>query len=154
MIEQQTNLAKTPSAHTHFREPADVVAGCSRSNDQKRKMRESMEHVAWQLLDASSAGMMDAEMNKRHAVPGAQDVPALPPVALAYDIVVKDLRSTLCRDVGDAERADLEMALIAVERIVAIKVGPRNSADSDDALPMPGSSVGMDAAIARDQRLP
>jgi len=105
------------------------------SKDQKQKLLDSVEQVAWQLLDASSDGVTGSEMTILREVRGAPDVLEVQRVAFAYDVVVRDLRSTLLSGMDDAERAEFENALIAVERVTAIRTGPRIV--SDDSIEPP-----------------
>ncbi len=154
MNEDRTTRAKVAKPHAHFEEPADIVIDPALSKDQKKKALDSVEQDARQLLDASSEGMSGGEMNKLHEVLDAKDALELPPVAFAYDVVVKDLRSTLRTDVSPAERSDVEQALNALDavaRVGAIKNDPRVVTAEDDGLPLPGSEAEMDDEIAREK---
>ena len=132
MGQNQTKVVETARVYRDFHAPVDGMIDLPLSTDQKQKVLDSMEQVAWQLLNAAADSVTGREMTILREVRGA---PAVHRVVLAYDIVVKDLRSTLRSDMGDAERADLENALNAIERITALKTGPRIV--SDDSIEPP-----------------
>jgi hypothetical protein len=154
MNEDRTTDAKVAKPHAHFEGPADVVIDPGLSKNQKKEVLDTMEQDARQLLDASSEGMTGGEPNNLHEVLDAKDSLELPPVAQAYDVVLKDLRSTLHADLGQEERTAVEQALTAlaaVARATAIKPDPRVVTTEGDGTLMPGSKAEMEDEIAREK---
>lgn len=154
MNKDRTTNAKVAKPHAHFDGPADVVIDPALSKDQKKEALDAMEQDARQLLDASSEGMTGGEPNNLHEVLDAKDSLELPPVAQAYNVVVKDLRSTLQAGVSQEERVEVEQALTAlnaVARATAVKSDPRIVTTKDDGVLAPGSEAEIEDEIAREK---
>ncbi len=154
MNKDRTTKAKVAKPHAHFDGPADVVIDPALSKDQKKEALDAMEQDARQLLDASSEGMTGGEPNNLHEVLDAKDSLELPPVAQAYNVVVKDLRSTLQAGVSQEERVEVEQALTAlnaVARATAVKSDPRIVTTKDDGVLAPGSEAEIEDEIAREK---
>ncbi len=154
MSKDRNTQAKVAKPHAHFDGPADVVTDPVLSKDEKKEALEAMEQDARQLLDASSEGMTGGEPNNLHEVLDAKDSLELSPVAQAYDVVVKDLRSTLHTGVSQAERVEVEQALTALDavaRATAVKPDPRIVTTKEDGVPTPGSEAEIEDEIAREK---
>lgn len=154
MNKDPATAAKIAKPHAHFDGPADVVVDPALSTDQKKEALDAMEQDARQLLDASSEGMTGGEPNNLHEILDARDSLELPHVTHAYNVVLKDLRSTLRSDVGQEERAEVEQALTALDavaRTTAIKPDPRIVTTQGDGTPVPGSKAEIEDEIAREK---
>ena len=114
MTDQASRHEKLTKPHAAFNEPHEVVTDATLTKGQKSKALDALEQDARQLSIAASEGMTGGEPTGLHEVLDAKDTLALPPIDMAYDLVVKDLRTQQKADKTDAERVAIEMALLAL----------------------------------------
>jgi hypothetical protein len=138
MNEQATSDAKVQKPSTHFDEPHEVVADSSLSKAQKVEALDTLEQDARLLAEATSEGMGGGERNKLHDVLVAKDTLALPPVADAYETVLRDLRARRKREPA-VDTALLEQAIAALDGLVAVFAQP--SATATDVAPKSASAA-------------
>jgi hypothetical protein len=119
MNEQPKSDAKVEKPSTHFDEPHEVVADSLLSKAQKVKALDTLEQDARLLAEATSEGMGGGERNKLHDVLIAKDTLAYPPVADAYETVLRDLRSRQKRDPAIDTRILIEQGIAALDELVA-----------------------------------
>jgi hypothetical protein len=119
MTERANSTAKVQRPSTHFVDPREVVADPALSNAQKVEALGTLEQDARQLAAASSEGMAGGERNKLHDVLNAKDMLAAPPVADAYETVLRDLRSRQKQEAGKNTRVLLAQAVEALDELVA-----------------------------------
>jgi hypothetical protein len=108
---------KIEKPHAFFAEPYEVLVEAILSNEQKSDILQTLEQDARQMSIASNEGMAGGELAKLSDVLEARDSLNLPPVAHAYDLVLKDLRSRLKTDLPGDARAMMELAMTAVEAV-------------------------------------
>src|ERR1019366_503976 len=137
-----------------FAEPHEVLVEAILSNEQKSDILQTLEQDARQMSVASNEGMAGGELAKLSDVLEARDSLNVPPVAHAYDLVLKDLRSRLKTDLPDDARALMELAMTAVE---AVRKSPilEPVANSGGAGPAgvlaPALAAEIDDEIAREK---
>ena len=110
--------AKVEKPHAFFVEPHDVVIDPALSKAQKADILETLEQDARQMSAASNEGMAGGELANLHDVLAAKDTLELPPIAHAYDLVLKDLRSRIKTELPSDSRALMELGLTAMEAVV------------------------------------
>ena len=161
-MDKQTAIEKKiERPHAFFEEPHQVVTDPALSKAQKLKVLNSLEQDSRQLVAASDEGMTGGETGKLHDVLEAKDTLALPPIAQAYDVVLKDLRAGLDGDANDETRTRLELALTALGAVVestsaaaAVAHGYSDRGNAQTArngVPAPGSPAEIDDEIAREK---
>lgn len=138
MNQQAKSDAKVQKPSTHFDEPHEVVADSSLSNAQKVEALDTLEQDARLLAEATSEGMGGGELNKLRDVLIAKNTLALPPVADAYETVLRDLRSRQKRDPA-IDTVLLEQAIAALDGLVAVFAQP--FAAATDAAPKSASAA-------------
>lgn len=116
---QESSAEKAGKPHAHFDGPQEVVVDPALSKEQKIEALDSLEQDARQLLDAASEGMTGGELNRLHDVLDAKDALELPPTAYAYEVVLRDLQSRLKGEVAGTERAEVAVALAALNVLAA-----------------------------------
>ena len=146
MNEQAKSDAKVQKPSAHFDEPHEVVADSTLSKAQKVEVLDTLEQDARLLAEATSEGMVGGERNKVHDVLIAKNTLELPPVADAYETVLRDLRSRRKRDPA-IDTALLEQAIAALDGLVAIFAQP--SAVATDAAPRSASAARPSSPVAR-----
>jgi hypothetical protein len=139
MNEQAKSDPKVQKPSAHFDEPHEVVVDSSLSKAQKVGVLDSLEQDARQLAEASSEGMGGGERNKLHDVLIAKDTLVLPPVAVAYETVLQDLRSRQKRGPASDTQIMLKQAIAALDGLVASFAQP--SAPATDATPKSTSAA-------------
>ena len=161
-MDKQTTLEKKiERPHAFFEEPHQVVTDPALSKAQKLKVLNSLEQDSRQLVAASDEGMTGGEPGKLHDVLEAKDTLALPPIAQAYDLVLKDLRTGLAGDAKGETRTLMELALTALVAVVesasaavAVAHGDSDRAKAQTArngVPVPGSPAEIEDEIAREK---
>ena len=146
MNEQAKSDAIVQKPSTHFDEPHEVVTDSSLSKAQKVEVLDTLEQDARLLAEATSEGMGGGERSKLHDVLIAKNTLALPPVADAYETVLRDLRSRRKRDPA-IDTALLEQAIAALDGLVAIFAQPAPAAT--DAAPKSASAARRSSPVAR-----
>ena len=134
---------KIDKPHTFFVEPHDVVIDPALSKAQKAVILDTLEQDARQMSAASNEGMAGGELANLHEVLEAKDSLDLPPIAHAYDLVVKDLRSRVKSDLPGDSRALIEIGLTAMEAVVNSLILNPVSNDLNG-----GSTGGLDPRVA------
>ncbi len=134
---------KIEKPHAFFVEAHDVVIDPDLSKAQKTNILETLEQDARQMSAASNEGMAGGELANLHDVLEAKDSLGLPPIAHAYDLVVKDLRSRMKTELPNDSRALIELGLTAMEAVVHSVILNQVSGDLD-----PGSVVRLDPEVA------
>ena len=131
---------KIEKPHAFFAEPYEVLVEAILSNEQKSDILQTLEQDARQMSVASNEGMAGGELAKLSDVLEARDSLNLPPVAHAYDLVLKDLRSRLNADLPGDARALMELAMTAVEAVrkspilEPVALAPALAAEIDDEI--------------------
>ena len=158
MTDDPTGQEKIDRPHAFFRHPQEVVIEPTLTKDQKTEALDAMEQDSRQLAAASDEGMAGGERNKLQDVLEAKDLLALPPVELAYETVLKDLRSRTKTDVAGDARALLEQALAALSAVVKspslndpANAGPANAGPGTYDGPSPGSPADINDEMAREK---
>ena len=118
MDDNETHLHKTERPHAHFDAPHEVVVDPVLSKEQKIEALDSLEQDARQLAIASSEGMSDGEATGLQEVLHARDVLELPPIPLAYEVVLQDLHLRLVG--GESEQMRM-LAEQGITTLMAIK---------------------------------
>ena len=125
METEETSSNKTERPHAHFEAPHEVIVDPTLSKEQKIEALDSLEQDARQLATASGEGMSDGEATGLQEVLHAKDVLELPPIAIAYEVVLQDLHLRLV----DSEAGDTKkMAQDAIAALIAIKGADQPSA--------------------------
>jgi hypothetical protein len=161
MDKQATLEKKIERPHAFFDEPHQVVTDPALSKAQKLKVLNSLEQDSRQLAAASDEGMTGGETGKLHDVLEAKDTLALPPIAQAYDLVLKDLRLALDGDAKGETRTLMELALTALGAVVeaasaAVATahgysGLPKAQTARNGVPAPGSPAEIEDEIAREK---
>jgi hypothetical protein len=86
----------------NFDAPHQVVADPALSKPEKAKALDDLEQDARQLAAASSEGMSGGEPTALAEVLQAKGALELPPIAFAYELVLKDLAARRLKGDGDA----------------------------------------------------
>lgn len=118
MSDNEMHLNKTERPHAHFDTPHEVVVDPVLSKEQKIEALDSLEQDARQLAIASSEGMSDGEATGLQEVLHAREVLKLPPIPLAYEVVLQDLNLRL---VGGANEQMRKLAEQGIAALTAIK---------------------------------
>ena len=108
---------KTARPHAHFEAPHEVVVDPSLSKEQKIEALESLEQDARQLAIASSEGMSDGEATGLQEVLHAKSVLELPPLSIAYEVVLQDLHLRLVGGQGEELKETLQQAIATLKTI-------------------------------------
>ncbi len=145
--DQKTTAAKIAKPHAFFAEPHDVLTDPDLSKEQKTEVLATLEQDARQLVVASDEGMTGGELGKLHDVLVAANTLALPPIALAYDLVLNDLRARLKDEAPGDARTVMELALAAVEAATA-SAASHTAAATADAMRAASAKAAFDAGIA------
>ena len=117
MSDSGINLDKTERPHAHFDAPHEVVIDPELSKKQKVEALDSLEQDARQLAIASSEGMSEGEAIGLQEVLHARSVLALPPLSIAYEVVLQDLHRKLLSSSDGEIRAVIQQAITALTRI-------------------------------------
>lgn len=153
MSKDPTTRDKITKPHAHFQEPEEVVVDPALSKDEKKQALESMEQDARQLLTASTEGMSGGEPGKLHEVLDAKEALELPAVTYAYEVVAKDLRSSLEQTENQDEWSEIEQAITALDAVMrrrADSAGDRGQ-QAPDGVPKPGSDAELDEEMAKEK---
>lgn len=145
---------KIEKPHAFFVEPHDVVIDPALSKAQKTDILDTLEQDARQMSAASNEGMAGGELANLHEVLEAKDSLELPPIAHAYDLVVKDLRSRMKTDLHGDSRALIEVGLTAMEAVVSSDILNPGGHDPNAGLVVrmdPDVAAGIDDEIAREK---
>lgn len=118
MDDNETHVHKTARPHAHFDAPHEVVVDPALSKEQKIEALDSLEQDARQLAIASSEGMSDGEATGLQEVLHARDVLELPPIPLAYEVVLQDLHLRLVG--GESEQIRM-LAEQGITTLMAIR---------------------------------
>jgi hypothetical protein len=86
----------------NFDVPYQVVVDPALSKPEKAKALDDLEQDARQLATASSEGMSGGEPTALAEVLQAKEALELPPIAFAYELVLKDLQARQIKGDGDA----------------------------------------------------
>ena len=117
MDSDDTDSNKTARPHAHFDAPHEVVVDPALSKEQKIEALDSLEQDARQLAIASSEGMSDGETTGLQEVLHARDVLEMPPLSIAYEVVLQDLHLRLMGVEGDEMRTMLQQTIAALKSI-------------------------------------
>lgn len=112
-----TDTDKTARPHAHFDAPHEVVVDPTLSKEQKIEALDSLEQDARQLAIASSEGMSDGEATGLQEVLHARDVLEMPPLSIAYEVILQDLHLRLMGVEGDEMRTMLQQTIAALKSI-------------------------------------
>ena len=119
MDDDKTPLDKSDRPHAHFETPHEVIVDPALSEEQKIDALDSLEQDARQLAIASAEGMTDGETTGLKEVLHAKDVMKLPPIEIAYEVVLQDLQLKLAGSESDATKAEVQQAIAALHSIRA-----------------------------------
>ncbi len=117
MDSDDTDSNKTARPHAHFDAPHEVVVDPALSKEQKIEALDSLEQDARQLAIASSEGMSDGEATGLQEVLHARDVLEMPPLSIAYEVILQDLHLRLMGVEGDEMRTMLQQTIAALKSI-------------------------------------
>ncbi len=117
MDSDDTDSNKTARPHAHFDAPHEVVVDPALSKEQKIEALDSLEQDARQLAIASSEGMSDGEATGLQEVLHARDVLEMPPLSIAYEVVLQDLHLRLMGVEGDEMRTMLQQTIAALKTL-------------------------------------
>ena len=112
-----TDSDKTARPHAHFETPHEVVVDPALSKEQKIDALDSLEQDARQLAIASSEGMSDGEATGLQEVLHARSVLEMPPLSIAFEVVLQDLHLRLTGVEGDEMRMLLQQTIAALKAI-------------------------------------
>ena len=112
-----TDTGKTARPHAHFDAPHEVVVDPALSKEQKIEALDSLEQDARQLAIASSEGMSDGEATGLQEVLHARDVLEMPPLSIAYEVVLQDLHLRLTSTGQDEMKTVLQQTIAALKAI-------------------------------------
>ncbi len=112
-----TDTDKTARPHAHFDAPHEVVVDPTLSKEQKIEALDSLEQDARQLAIASSEGMSDGEATGLQEVLHARDVLEMPPLSIAYEVVLQDLHLRLTGTGQDEMKTVLQQTIAALKAI-------------------------------------
>jgi len=115
MDSADTDPDKTARPHAHFEAPHEVVVDPALSKEQKIEALDSLEQDARQLAIASSEGMSDGEATGLQEVLHARDVLEMPPLSIAYEVVLQDLHLKLVGVEADEMRTMLQQTIAALK---------------------------------------
>jgi hypothetical protein len=150
MVKDKTTRAKVKQPHAFFEKPHDVLTDPSLSKEQKKQALDALEQDARQLSTAAAEGMTDGEPSRLHEVLAVRDRLDRPPLADAYDIVLKDLRAKLTTNATGETRAMAEQALAALGALAPTSAAGNRDAGAGGA-PKPGSAADINDEVAREQ---
>ncbi len=145
---------KIEKPHAFFEEPHDVLIDPALSKAEKSDILDTLEQDARQMSEASNEGMAGGELAKLHDVLEARDSLELPPVAHAYDLVVKDLRARVKTELPSDHRVLMELGLTAVEAVansLILNPVPKGRAAAAAGMPDPGVAAEIEDEIARER---
>ncbi len=117
MGSDDTGSDKTARPHAHFEAPHEVVVDPALSKEQKIEALDSLEQDARQLAIASSEGMSDGEATGLQEVLHARDVLEMPPLSIAYEVVLQDLHLRLIGVEGDEMRTMLQQTIATLKTL-------------------------------------
>ena len=117
MANDESHASKVEKPHAHFDAPHEVVIDPALSKEQKVEALNSLEQDARQLAIAAGEGMSGGEDATLQEVLHAKDALELPPIAYAYEVVLKDLQLKQTSNEGTAIRPIVEQAIRALEDI-------------------------------------
>ncbi len=120
MDDKQDQSSKIERPHAHFEAPHEVVVDPELSKEEKLEALDSLEQDARQLAIASSEGMSDGEATGLQEVLHAKEVLELPPISIAYEVVLQDLRVRFANQVDGPMREAIQQALAGITEIRAI----------------------------------
>ena len=112
-----TDTGKTARPHAHFDTPHEVVVDPALSKEQKIEALDSLEQDARQLAIASSEGMSDGEATGLQEVLHARDVLEMPPLSIAYEVVLQDLHLRLTSTGQDEMKTVLQQTIATLKAI-------------------------------------
>ena len=115
MSDPGTTAEKAERPHAHFEAPHEVLVDPELSKEQKVEALDRLEQDARQLAIASSEGMADGEATGLQEVLHAQSVLSLPPLAIAYEVVLQDLRLKSVDGEDEALKAATRQVITALE---------------------------------------
>jgi len=118
--DKQDQSSKIERPHAHFEAPHEVVVDPELSKEEKLEALDSLEQDARQLAIASSEGMSDGEATGLQEVLHAKEVLELPPISIAYEVVLQDLRVRFANQVDGPMREAIQQALAGITEIRAI----------------------------------
>ena len=154
MEKLRASVEKIEKPHAFFVEPHEMLVDPVLSKKQKSAILETLEQDARQMSLASEEGMTGGELAKLHDVLEARDSLELPPIAHAYDLVLKDLRSRLNSDPRGDVRALLELGLTALAAIVKSPIldpVANNTGTAIAGMPDPAIAAEIEDEIAREK---
>lgn len=124
MSDNEMHLNKTERPHAHFDTPHEVVVDPVLSKEQKIEALDSLEQDARQLAIASSEGMSDGEATGLQEVLHAREILMLPPIPLAYEVVLQDLNLRLVGGESEQMRKLAEQGIAALTAIKKLWTQP------------------------------
>ena len=105
MPNEDKTETKVQRPHAAFDAPHEVVADPSLSKQEKVAALDALEQDARQLATASAEGMTGGEPVQLSEVLQAREALEMPPMAFAYDLVLKDLETRRDGPDGPVTRA-------------------------------------------------
>ncbi len=120
MEDNEAHANKTERPHAHFDAPHEVVVDPALSKEQKIQALEGLEQDARQLAIASAEGMSDGEATGLQEVLHAKNVLELPPISIAYEVVLQDLHLRLAGGESAETRKAVQQAIAALRVIKTI----------------------------------
>ena len=120
MEDNEAHAHKTERPHAHFDAPHEVVVDPALSKEQKIQALEGLEQDARQLAIASAEGMSDGEATGLQEVLHAKNVLELPPISIAYEVVLQDLHLRLVGGESAETRKAVQQAIAALRVIKTI----------------------------------
>ena len=117
MSDNQAEHEKTARPHAHFEAPHEVLVDPELSKEQKVKALDSLEQDARQLATASAEGMSDGEATGLQEVLHAKSVLELPPISIAYEVVLQDLHLRLVDGANEEIKTTLQQTIAALKTI-------------------------------------
>jgi hypothetical protein len=151
MTDDATKQAKTTKPHAAFDTPGEVVADPALSMKEKVAALDSLEQDARQLSVASDEGMVGGEPTGLRDVLKAKGAIEQPPVAQAYDVVLKDLRSRLNAEGTIDEHAAITRAVTALDAVVLGPARHDEAGSGPPVEPVPGSVAEMEVELAMEK---
>lgn len=112
-------IEKTNRPHASFDTPHEVVVDPTLSKEQKSQALDSLEQDARQLAIASSEGMSDGEATGLQEVLHAKIILELPPLSIAYEVVLQDLHLHLVSGATEEMRKVVQQAITALKAIIS-----------------------------------
>ena len=119
MSDDVEKVNKTERPHAHFDTPHEVVVDPALSQEEKIEALDSLEQDARQLAIASGEGMSDGEETGLKEVLHAKDVMKLPPIEIAYEVVLQDLVLKMGSAGAGEDKAEMHKLITALNRFKA-----------------------------------